>query len=562
MKELVKNFFSVEKIRSRVAIVITLICVTRAIDAHVQYMVAQVINKIAGKTDYTQLLAILILELIIATILEYAICRVRKEILPRYITGMSVRVAKKALAIDYAHYSAMGEGYVQRIFQLIPTIGSGGMSLLTLVGAIITFTSLAISIILIDARLLLPIMVIYGVAAIILRQLFRKISSINDKIEDAMEIRSNQIALISDGFAEIRAVNAEREQLEQIQKSATEVFELSIKRSKLMGLSWLSFAGFDALVTLAGITLAIVAIPTGLLSATAMVIISYARSLLDPIINGIDMLDIISEAKAQYKKMKEFFALSETIQSGKMSMPHFRKEIVMRDVNFSYNSSENTIHNFSLCIKKGEKIGIVGSSGCGKTTVLKLLQRFYDSTGGEIQIDGIDIKGIAFESLRKLVGSVQQETYIFKGTLWDNITYGVKYPTEYEVIEACKNASIYDFIMNLPDKFQTNVGARGLKLSGGQKQRIAVARLFLRNPEIVLLDEATSALDNEAEAGIQESLKRLEGKTIITVAHRLTTVKDCDRIIVMDGGEIVEEGTHEDLMSKGGVYFKLYTAKD
>lgn len=185
------------------------------------------------------------------------------------------------------------------------------------------------------------------------------------------------------------------------------------------------------------------------------------------------------------------------------------------------------------------------------------MARFYNDYSGSISIDGVNIKEFTNESFRRFVGMVQQDNFIFNDTIYKNITYGSVGFTENDIIEACKKASLYKFIMSLPDKFDTVVGPRGLKLSGGQKQRIALARIFLRNPEIVIFDEATSALDNTSETIIQEAIEKLEGKTVITVAHRLSTIKDCDKIIVIDNHKIAEMGTHDELIAKKGIYASL-----
>ncbi len=230
--------------------------------------------------------------------------------------------------------------------------------------------------------------------------------------------------------------------------------------------------------------------------------------------------------------------------------------------NISFKYSDNTkdvLANLNLKIKKGENIAIVGPSGGGKTTLCNLLPRFYDLSEGSILIDGKDIRDLTLRSLRENIGMVQQDVYLFSGTVFDNIVYGKPNASRDDVIEAAKAAGAHDFIMNLKDGYDTYVGERGLKLSGGQKQRISIARLFLKNPPILILDEATSALDNENELIVQRSLKKLsQGRTTFTIAHRLTTIKGATRIFVLDDKGIAEEGTHEELMSKQGEYAKLY----
>ncbi|MCR5182365.1 MAG: ABC transporter ATP-binding protein/permease [Clostridia bacterium] len=244
------------------------------------------------------------------------------------------------------------------------------------------------------------------------------------------------------------------------------------------------------------------------------------------------------------------------------------KDLVVRDggirlddVKFSYNEAKEVLHGIDLDVRPGEKVGIVGHSGGGKTTLCHLIPRFYDVTDGSISIDGQDIRDVTKHSLRKNIGIVQQDVFIFADTVLENIRYGKPDATYEEVVEAAKRAEIYDDIMDMPDGFDTYVGERGTKLSGGQKQRVSIARIFLKNPKILILDEATSALDTITEEYIQRSFDKLaEGRTTIIIAHRLTTVQDADRIVVVEGGLIKEQGTHEELLAMGGEYAKLYNA--
>ncbi|MBO5797318.1 MAG: ABC transporter ATP-binding protein, partial [Clostridia bacterium] len=234
--------------------------------------------------------------------------------------------------------------------------------------------------------------------------------------------------------------------------------------------------------------------------------------------------------------------------------------IQFRDVSFHYTEdTPNVIEGLSLDVKAGESIALVGPSGGGKTTLCSLIPRFYDVTDGEILLDGVDIKGVTMQSLRENIGMVAQDVYLFSGSVRENIAYGKADATDEEIVEAAKLAGAHDFIEQLPDKYDTYVGERGVKLSGGQKQRISIARVFLKNPPILILDEATSALDNESERLVQQSLERLaKGRTTFTIAHRLTTIRNADRILVLTEKGIEESGTHKELLEKGGLYSELY----
>lgn len=234
--------------------------------------------------------------------------------------------------------------------------------------------------------------------------------------------------------------------------------------------------------------------------------------------------------------------------------------IEFKNVSFGYNDKDKEVlSNINLSIKEGEKVALVGPSGGGKTTICNLIPRFYDTTQGSIYLDNNDIKKVTLKSLRKNIGIVQQDVYLFAGTVYENIAYGDPNATREQIIEAAKLAGAHEFISELKDGYDTYVGERGVKLSGGQKQRISIARVFLKNPKILILDEATSALDNESEYLVSKSLERLaKGRTTLTIAHRLTTIQNADRILVLNENGIVEQGSHKELLDKKGVYHQLY----
>lgn len=245
-----------------------------------------------------------------------------------------------------------------------------------------------------------------------------------------------------------------------------------------------------------------------------------------------------------------------------IEMRALQGDITFQNVYFGYEENRPILQNISLSVKAGETIAFVGPSGAGKTTICSLLPRFYDVTGGAITIDGIDIRDMKLESLRKQIGIVQQDVFLFSGTIRENIAYGKLDAKLPEIWEAAKRAHLEELIQSLPDGMDTVIGERGVKLSGGQKQRLAIARMFLKNPPILILDEATSALDTETEAAIQQSLAELSvGRTTLVIAHRLTTIKNADRIIVVNEDGIAEQGRHEELVQAGGIYSRLHQAQ-
>ena len=236
--------------------------------------------------------------------------------------------------------------------------------------------------------------------------------------------------------------------------------------------------------------------------------------------------------------------------------------IEYRDVSFFYEANRSILQNINLTIRPGETVAFVGPSGAGKTTLCSLLPRFYDVTGGQILVDGLDIRSLKSASLRHQIGIVQQDVFLFHGSIRDNVAYGNLAAGEDEIREAVRRAHLEEFVSELSEGWDTLIGERGVKLSGGQKQRLAIARMFLKNPPILILDEATSALDTETELVIQKALAELsEGRTTLVIAHRLATIKNADRILVVTQDGITEEGKHEDLIRDGGVYSRLHYAQ-
>ena len=249
----------------------------------------------------------------------------------------------------------------------------------------------------------------------------------------------------------------------------------------------------------------------------------------------------------------------ENEYEGSKILENVKGDISFKDVTFSYNDSKTILNHVSFDIKQGENIALIGPTGGGKTTICHLIPRFYNITSGEIKIDDQNINDFTLESLRKNIGIVQQDVFLFNGTIKENILYGNENATDEQVIEASKKANIYEYICSLEDGFDTVVGERGVKLSGGQKQRISIARVFLKDPKILILDEATSALDNTTELLIQNSLNELsKGRTTIIVAHRLSTIKNATKILVVSNGSIIESGNHDELINKKGIYYQLY----
>ena len=275
----------------------------------------------------------------------------------------------------------------------------------------------------------------------------------------------------------------------------------------------------------------------------------------------IEFTEMFQKGFSGFKRFEEVIDEIPEITEAPDAKPldHVKGTIDFEDVSFSYENNETVLDHVDIHIPAGKKVALVGPSGGGKTTLCSLIPRFYDVSSGEIRIDGQNIKDVTVHSLRKAIGLVQQDVYLFGGTIRENIGYGKEDATDEEIAEAARKANIHDFIMTLPDGYDSYVGERGTRLSGGQKQRISIARVFLKDPKILILDEATSALDNESERVIQNALDELaRNRTCITIAHRLSTIKNADEIIVIDDEGIKERGTHETLLAKNGIYANYY----
>lgn len=381
-----------------------------------------------------------------------------------------------------------------------------------------------------------------------------QIGELNARIED--NLLGNRV---------VRAFANQEIEIEKFRKDNQKFFEIKKKNYFYMGGFQTTIRMFDGLMYMVVILAGGIFVVRGLIEPGDLVAYTlYVSTLLATIRRIIEFAEQFQRGMTGIERFAEIMDSTVEIfdEPGAEQLSDVKGNICLDHVSFEYPDDHNEVlKDITLDIRPGEKVALVGPSGGGKTTLCNLIPRFYDTTNGTIRIDGKELKGITLQSLRSNIGIVQQDVYLFSGTVYENIVYGRPDATREEVMKAAEMAGAHTFISELKDGYDTYVGERGVKLSGGQKQRISIARVFLKNPAILILDEATSALDNESEHIVSQSLDRLaEGRTTLTIAHRLTTIQNADRILVLSDGVISEEGNHRELLSKKGIYYQLYTS--
>jgi ATP-binding cassette subfamily B protein len=429
------------------------------------------------------------------------------------------------------------------------------ISIIKIVGAVLIMLTMNVPLTLILLALMILIVVFTAHYNLKMRSVFAK--------------NREKIALVNaqtqDSLAGIRVVKSfsnekiERKKFEfgNMQFLETKENSYSIMGQFFSGNQFLQGILYLSVLVLGGIFLSQDKISTSDLIAYVL----FINVFLNPIDRLVNFTEALQRGMTGFDRFLEIINTKPEIDDaeGAVDLENVEGRIDFNDVAFSYNDKTEVLKNINITINKGETVALVGPSGSGKTTFCNLIPRFYEVNEGSITIDGKDIRSLTLSSLRRNIGVVQQDVYLFTGTIRDNIIYGKPDATREEIIRAAKLANAHDFIMELENGYDTFVGERGVKLSGGQKQRISIARAFLKNPPILILDEATSSLDNESERLVQESLKLLtEGRTTLIIAHRLSTIRNADKIIVLTANGIEEQGTHQELIEKGGVYAALH----
>ncbi|MCM3491275.1 ABC transporter ATP-binding protein/permease [Alkalihalophilus marmarensis] len=385
------------------------------------------------------------------------------------------------------------------------------------------------------------------------RKMFSDVADINARVEDSIG-----------GIRVVQAFANEKHEQEQFAKNNSSYRRTKLTSYKIMAQNITANYVLMRMVTLFTLVFGTWFVLNGSLTYGEFVaFILLSNVLLGPIQKINAVIESYPKGIAGFKRYTEILDTRPDIEDSKEAAPiKVKGDIAYKDVSFGYEGLENVLNKINFSIRSGETVAFVGPSGSGKTTLCSLLPRFYEIGKGSIEVDGRDIRSISLESLRSQIGIVQQDVFLFSGTIRENIVYGKLDATDEEVLSAARKAQLDEFIKTQPNGLDTVIGERGVKLSGGQKQRLAIARMFLKNPPILILDEATSALDTETERAIQESLAELsKGRTTLVIAHRLATIKNADRIMVVTKEGIAEQGRHQDLLNSNGIYSRLHYAQ-
>jgi ATP-binding cassette subfamily B protein len=430
------------------------------------------------------------------------------------------------------------------------------ISLIKIAGALIILLSINVKLTL-AAFILVPVMFVY--AYFFNKKMKRtfkmnrvKIAEINEQIEDNLS-----------GIRVVKSFANEDIENEKFKIGNDGFLKAKKNNYRYMGGYNSGLTAFTTMINLVVIVSGGLMITKNMVNVTDLItFLLYINIFTDPIKTLIDFTEQFQNGYSGYERFLQILSIEPEIRDREnaISVGQVKGNIEFDDVSFRYNdNAHRVLKHINLNIKAGSYTALVGSSGAGKSTLCNLIPRFYEVTGGSIRIDGRDIRDFKLKSLRDNIGIVQQDVYLFVGTVYDNIRYGKPDATREEVIAAAKEANAYDFIMSLPNGFETDIGQRGIKLSGGQKQRLSIARVFLKNPPILIFDEATSSLDNESEKIVQESMEKLaKNRTTMVIAHRLSTIRNAEKILVLTDNGIEEQGTHNELMQQQGIYYDLY----
>ena len=416
----------------------------------------------------------------------------------------------------------------------------------------------------IDFDLTLGVMIVTPILIVTVRKYAKRLKRSGKQRQEALDSLNSKLQETLSGIRVIRAFATEKHEINDFKKKNINLKKIAVKSARYNAkansiMEAMNYIIIALLLMFSGYR---VLRAKNFTPGDFITIVGAISSMYTPARRAMTRFNSISANISSITRVSEILEEVPAIVNKKdcIKFENFARDITFENVDFKYkDSTEKILKNINLDVKKGETIAFVGNSGGGKSTLVNLIPRFFDVSGGSLKIDGIDIRDYEIKSLRKAIGIVPQETFLFSGTILSNIKYSRRDATFEEIVEAAKQANAHEFIENLSDGYNTEIGERGVKLSGGQKQRIAIARAILENPQILILDEATSALDNESEKLVQDALEKLmEGKTTFVIAHRLTTIENSNKIVVIQKGEIKEVGNHNELLNKNGIYKALY----
>lgn len=572
MKENLKKMISYYKPYKRVFFADTFFAIIASIVALiiplvVRYITSTVVH-MNPQQAFKQILYIAIAVFVLIIIQIYC-----NYFISNYGHVMGAKIEYDMRAEIFAHFQKMPFSFFddQKVGQLMSRITSDlfditellhhgpenvTISVIKIIGALCILLSIDKKLAL-AAFALVPFMIVYAYFFNKkMKQTFRinrkKIAAINEQIEDNLS-----------GIRVVKSFANEQLENEKFEIGNKAFLEAKKNNYKYMGGYNAGLIGFNTMINLVVIVAGGIMFTKNMVNVTDFVtFLLYINIFTDPVKTLIDFTEQFQNGYSGYERFRQILDMEPEIKDkeGAKELTNVVGNIKFDDVSFRYNDNDHRVlKHINLEIPAGSYIALVGSSGVGKTTLCNLIPRFYDVTKGSISIDDEDIRNVKLKSLRNNIGMVQQDVYLFAGTIYENIKYGKPTATKEEVIAAAKEANAYDFIMSLPNGFDTDIGQRGIKLSGGQKQRLSIARVFLKNPPILIFDEATSALDNESEKVVQESMEKLaKNRTTLVIAHRLSTIRNAEKILVLTENGIEEQGTHNELINKKGIYYDLY----
>ena len=572
MKENLKKMISYYKPYKRVFFADTFFAIIASIVALiiplvVRYITSTVVH-MNPQQAFKQILYIAIAVFVLIIIQIYC-----NYFISNYGHVMGAKIEYDMRAEIFAHFQKMPFSFFddQKVGQLMSRITSDlfditellhhgpenvTISVIKIIGALCILLSIDKKLAL-AAFALVPFMIVYAYFFNKkMKQTFRinrkKIAAINEQIEDNLS-----------GIRVVKSFANEQLENEKFEIGNKAFLEAKKNNYKYMGGYNAGLIGFNTMINLVVIVAGGIMFTKNMVNVTDFVtFLLYINIFTDPVKTLIDFTEQFQNGYSGYERFRQILDMEPEIKDkeGAKELTNVVGNIKFDDVSFRYNDNDHRVlKHINLEIPAGSYIALVGSSGAGKTTLCNLIPRFYDVTKGSISIDDEDIRNVKLKSLRNNIGMVQQDVYLFAGTIYENIKYVKPTATKEEVIAAAKEANAYDFIMSLPNGFDTDIGQRGIKLSGGQKQRLSIARVFLKNPPILIFDEATSALDNESEKVVQESMEKLaKNRTTLVIAHRLSTIRNAEKILVLTENGIEEQGTHNELINKKGIYYDLY----